>query len=93
MAAKSGKKTVTTAGTEEKLGTIQVNAGVMVKALIANTGTIYIGNAGDDTVASTTGLELLKQETVILDWVGNLGSIWIDASVNGEGVSWIVLNW
>ena len=92
MAAQSGKKTVTTAGTEVALGTIQINGPLMVKALIANTGTIYVGNNGDGTVASTTGLELSAGDCIVFEWVGSLASIMIDSSVNGEGVSWIALN-
>ena len=29
---------------------------------------------------------------MVFDWVGDLSSIWLDSAVNGEGVSWIVLN-
>lgn len=92
MAALSGQKTVTAAGTEVVLGTIQVNAPLMVKALDTNSGKIYIGNNGDGTVSSATGLVLLAGESVVFEWVGSLAAIWIDASVNGEGVAWLALN-
>ena len=92
-AARSGQKTVTTAGTEVQLGTLQVNAPIMVKAKVANTGVIYLGNDGANAVSSTTGLELSAGDAVIFEWVGNLGEIWVDSSVNGEGVSWILLSW
>ena len=37
----SGQTAVTTAGTEVALGSVKVNAPVIVKALAANTGTSY----------------------------------------------------
>lgn len=92
MSAISGQTTVTTAGTEVALGDQMVNGPLMVKALNANTGTIYIGNAGGGVVGSGSGLELIAGEVVIFDWVGSLEAIMIDASVNGEGVAWLALN-
>jgi len=29
---------------------------------------------------------------VIFDWVGNLSSLMVDSSADGEGVSWIALS-
>ena len=92
MSAISGQKAVTTAGTEEALGDQAVNGPLMVKALAANTGTIYIGNAGGGAVSSTTGLELVAGDIAIFDWVSNLATIMVDSSVNGEGVAWLCLN-
>ena len=92
MAALSGQKTVTAAGTEVALGNVQVNAPLMVKALDTNTGKIYIGNNGDGTVSSSTGLVLLAGESAVFEWAGNLSAIMVDASVNGEGVAWLSLN-
>ena len=92
MSAISGQKAVTTAGTEEALGDQAVNGPLMVKALAANVGTIYIGNAGGGAVSSATGLELAAGDIVIFDWVSNLATIMVDSSVNGEGVAWLCLN-
>ena len=92
MAAISGQMNVTTAGTEVALGSLQINGPLLVKAKPANTGDIYLGNAGDGTVSSTTGIILDAGDVVVFDWVGNLGSIMVDSSVNGEGVGWIALN-
>jgi len=92
MSAMSGQTNVTTAGTEVALGTQQINGPLMVKAKPANTGSIYLGNAGDGTVSSTTGIILAAGDVVIFDWVGNLGSIMVDSSANGEGVGWIALS-
>lgn len=90
--AMSAQKTVAAAGTAEALGTQYINGPLAVKALDTNGGKIYIGNDGAGDVASTNGLVLLSGEVIIFDYVGNLGSILIDSSVNGEGVAWLALN-
>ena len=89
--AHSGKKTITAAGTAEALGSGQVAGPLMVKALAANTGKIYIGNDGAGDVASTNGLELSAGEPVVFQFVGQLSAIMVDSSVNGEGVTWLCL--
>ena len=82
---------VTTAGAALALGAQQVNAALMVKALPANTGTIYIGNDGASDVSSANGLPLAAGEVAIFDLVSNLSAIYVDSSVNGEGVAWLIL--
>ena len=89
--ALSGKNTVAAAGTAEALGSQAVNGPLMVKALIANTNNVYIGNVAGD-VASTNGLELAAGDAVIFDFVGNLSHLFIDVDTNGEGVSWLMLD-
>ena len=89
--AHSGKKTVTAAGTAETLGSGQVAGPLMVKALAANTGKIYIGNDGAGDVASTNGLELSAGDVVVFQFVGQLSAIMVDSAVNGEGVTWLCL--
>lgn len=87
----SGKTTVATAGTAVALGSGQVAGPLMVKALAANTGKIYLGNDGAGDVSSLNGLELSSGEVVVFQFVGQLSSIMVDASVNGEGVTWLYL--
>lgn len=88
----SGKKTVTTAGTAVQLATDQViNGPLMVKALSANGGLVYVGNVTAD-VDNSNGMPLNKDEVIIFYQVGNLNSIWVDSAVNGEGVSWLSLS-
>ena len=87
--ALSGKKTVTTAGTQEALAAnTPVNCPVAIKALAANTGVVYVG---DENVSSSTGFELSAGEVIILDALANLASLWVDSAVNGEGVCWLLL--
>jgi hypothetical protein len=73
MAAISGQTNVAAAGTEVSLGTQQINGPLMVRAKPANTGYIYLGNNGDGTVSSSTGIILAAGDAVIFDWV----VIWI----------------
>jgi hypothetical protein len=40
----------------------------------------------------SNGLRLLAGDPAVFIFVGNLGSIWVDSAVNGEGVAWIVLD-
>lgn len=81
----NGKKTVTTAGTRVTLAASQAVKSVVIKALAANTGLIFVGNG---SVASTTGFELSAGDSVGLD-VANLATVNLDSAVNGEGVSYI----
>jgi hypothetical protein len=91
MATLSGQKAVTTAGTAVQLHSgLVVNGPVMVKALPANTGIMYVGNVAED-VASNNGMPLSLSDSLIFNFVGNLNQIWVDASVNGEGVAWLAL--
>jgi hypothetical protein len=92
MAAISGQKTITAAGTEEALGTQSINGPLMIKALPTNTGNVYLGNAGDGTVSSSTGLVLGPGDAAIFEWVAHLSALLVDSAVNGEGVSWIQLS-
>lgn len=92
MAVISGQKTVTTAGTEVALAASgSPQSAVMVKALTTNTGLVYVGNAGDGTVASTTGMPLAAGDVVIFQYVDELSDIMVDSAVNGEGVAYLVL--
>lgn len=84
----NGKKTVTTAGTRVTLAASQAVQSVTVKALIANTGLIFVGDA---SVSSTTGFQLSPGDSVTLD-VANLATVNLDSAVNGEGVTYIGLN-
>ncbi|MEW5870721.1 MAG: hypothetical protein AB1894_15720 [Chloroflexota bacterium] len=94
MAAKSGQRTVTTAGTAVRLSaaSFQANCPVMVKALDTNTGAVALGDDGAGDVTVSNGLRLLAGDAVIFEHVGDLYNLWLDSAVDGEGVSWILLN-
>jgi hypothetical protein len=82
----NGQKTVTTAGTRVALvaSTTSCSA-VIIRALDTNTGIIYVGNS---SVSSSNGHRLLPGESVGLS-INDLSSIYLDSSVNGEGVSYL----
>jgi len=82
-----GVKTVTTAGTDVGLVTQSTGAKwLVIQAQTDNTGYIAVGASGvDATVASGTGVLLAAGESVTL-LCDNLTDIYIDATVDGEGV-------
>lgn len=82
-----GKTTVVTSGTRVQLASNTCKT-VVIKAGLANTGTIYLG---DVTVASTAGLELAAGDSYSAD-VSNTNLFYVDASSNGQLVTWLALN-
>jgi len=83
----NSQKAVTTAGTAEALGSSTAILAIAIKALRANTGNIYVGDASVD---STNGHVLSHSETVTLAF-DNLADLYIDSDVNGEGVSYLAV--
>jgi hypothetical protein len=78
---------VTTAGTRVRLPSIQCKT-ITIIAKKGNTGSIYCGLV---TVSSTVyGVELEKKESFDFQ-VNNANEIYIDASVSGEGVSYVAV--
>ncbi|MEH6941528.1 hypothetical protein [Bacillus sp. JJ722] len=78
---------VTTSGARVKLPANPCRE-VTIIALKGNTGSIYVGGAN---VSSTVfGVELLENESITIA-VNNTDLIYIDASVNGEGVSYVAV--
>lgn len=86
-----GRKTVTTAGTAVQLAASQGIVSVAITALEANTGIITIG-ASTVLAASGTrrGLPLAAKQTATI-CTDDLADVYIDATVNGEGVSWMAV--
>jgi len=79
----SGRTTVTTAGTQVVLGAGEVHGMLYIKALAANTGIIEVG---DVNTAAVSGYQLSAKEELLYYNVQDLADIYIDATVNGEGV-------
>jgi hypothetical protein len=84
--ALSNQINVTTAGTRVALGASTVIKSVIVRAKLANTGIIYVG---DSTVTSLNGFQLDRGATVTIN-IDNLSKVFIDSSVSGEGVSYLI---
>ncbi len=83
----SFQTTVITAGTRIQLPTNTCKT-ITIKAKTTNTGLIY---AGTSTTSSSVGFILSSGDAVSLD-ISNTNLLYIDSSVNGEGVSCIFAN-
>lgn len=84
----SNVRLVAVAGTQVTLGVAATRIRtVVIKALVTNTGNIYVGGA---TVSAADGYVLDAGDVLSLS-VTPLTAIWIDADVGGEGVSYIAV--
>jgi len=82
----NGSKDVTTAGTQLPLSDTSVGfQELVIQAKSANTWSIYIWNS---TVASTDGIELTAINSLTLTG-GDLNDVYVDCSVNWEGVTFL----
>jgi hypothetical protein len=77
----TGQRRVATAGTAVLLGTAAGLTSVTIKTLSGNTGDVFLRGAN-----STTSFELRPGESTIV-FVSRLDALFVDAKVNGEGVS------
>lgn len=78
---------VATAGTRVRLSNIECRE-VTIIARKGNTGSIYIGGA--DVSKDKFGVELSANESFTF-CVNNSQLIYIDASVSGEGISYVTI--
>jgi hypothetical protein len=82
----NGVTTVTTAGTDVALAGSTACKKVVIQAQTDNTGLIAVGATGvDATEATGTGIILYTGDTITIE-IDNLADIFIDSTVNGEGV-------
>jgi len=86
-ALKGAVQNVTTAGTRVQLPDYDCRE-VTIIAKKTNTGSIYIG--GSDVSSTVYGVELDANESITIA-VGNTNLIYIDASVSGEGISYVAI--
>jgi hypothetical protein len=90
LAMVQGIKTVTTATTRVQLSATSVPVkSVLITALHTNTGLIYIGTIA--VSSSAYGKRLRAEESITIP-VSDLNLIYLDASVSGEGVSFLGVN-
>jgi hypothetical protein len=85
-----GEKTVSTSGTAEALGTTLVIKSLYIRAKAANTGYVYVGDSNVDKTTSQQ-LVLSAGESVSMD-ISNRSTVYIDVSVNGEGVDYLAFS-
>jgi hypothetical protein len=81
----NNKTVVASAGTRVTLAASTAVKSVTIKALITNTGLIYVGNA---TVSSANGYQLAAGDSISMD-ISNLNTVNLDCDNSGEGVSYI----
>mgnify|MGYP001588593779 CR=1 FL=1 len=87
-----GRKEVAVAGTEEKLSTDDSRIiSVAITAETNNTGIIVVG--GSTVIASEStrrGTPLAAGDTTVLT-VSQLSAVWLDTTVNTDGVTYLAL--
>lgn len=83
-----GKKTVAAAGTNVQLqaSSQPLTEGVLLRGLDANVGLVYPGNAS--VTSSGNGSRVAAREPCFIR-IDNLNKVYIDAAVNGEGVTFL----
>jgi hypothetical protein len=87
----SGKKIITTAGVKETLVSSSTPCKeVLVMALPTNTGEIWVGDA-NVSASDKIGIVLYKGDAISIQ-IDNLQKIYLDATVDGDGVSFIYVN-
>ena len=88
----TGQKDVPSAGTPEQLDDLPVPGGfqLTVIAKTGNTGYIYLGKNKSDCANNKRRFDGLGAGLAVSLRVKNASAVWVDASVTGEGVSWIV---
>lgn len=96
----TAQRAVTAAGTPEKIKeapeTFQAKViSITIRANTTNAGNIYLRNGDDLSAVATTCYILTAGEVITIDlnqiydaWL-DLSHIYIDASVNGDGISYI----
>jgi hypothetical protein len=84
----NGRKVIATAGTAEALATSTACSSVVITAETDNTGVIVVG-ASDVIAALATrkGTPLNAGDSIALD-IDNLSKIYLDTTVNGDGVTY-----
>lgn len=88
----SGRKVVITAGTRVALGTVTQIRKIMITAEEDNTGVVVVGGSGViAALATREGIPLWPTDTIILG-VEEMGIIYLDATVSGDGITWLY-NW
>ena len=81
-----GSRAVTTAGTDVALIVASTPCrSVTIQAYESNTGFIAVGASGVDAATAGDGVRLASGDTFSFD-IANLSSVFIDATVSGEGV-------
>jgi len=86
----TGQKVVAASGTPVRLGSRKLSnvAPLIVKAKPGNTGTVTIGNSSATADHDGDGFYSLTAGEGITLTVDDLNDVWLDATVNGDGVEY-----
>ena len=86
----SGRKTVTTAGTAERITSSAFSIQkIVITAETDNTGVIVVGDANVVASLSTRqGIPLSAGQSITL-LLSDLSKVWLDTTVNGDGVTYL----
>ena len=86
----TGRQTVTTNGTPVQLsGTSTATRRVFIQSETDNTGNIIVGDSNiESVVGSERGIVLFTSQSIIIE-IDNLNKVYIDSTVNGEGVAYL----
>lgn len=88
-----GSKTVTTAGTPVELVASTTSCKFLdITALSTNTGIIAVGGSTVDAQSTPVRGAFLNSEDTIRIQIDDVNKVFIDSSVNGEGVSFTFVN-
>lgn len=87
----TGTMNVAAAGTAVQLGTQDIPDGysVVIRAKVTNTKQIYFANSQANAQNHAVAAQLGPDDYIAL-FISNTKLVWIDADVNGEGVTWAV---
>ncbi len=85
----NGRKIVTTAGTSERLAPSMQISNIIVQAETDNTGVIVVGGLGViAALATRTGIALVAGDSITLN-ITDPFPIYLDATVSGDGVTYL----
>jgi len=90
-AAGNGRKVVASAGTAEALAATTAIKSVVITAETDNTGIVVVGGSGVVASLSTReGTPLNAGDSISID-IDDLAEVYLDSTVNGEGVTYTYL--
>jgi hypothetical protein len=78
---------VAASGVAAVLGTAVINDTAVIKALKTNTGVVYIGNDGNDTVTETDGFPLEAGAEIVFSNLGTLADLYYVGTVRGDRIA------
>ncbi len=87
-----GQKNVTSAGTAEQLPDVTVPDGCQLTIIAkpGNAGTIYLGKSKADAESVTNRFDGLVAGLAASLKIDNANKVWVNASDDGDGVSYLV---